>query len=132
VATDEPGQPEHERFERLRDAALEAEFETGTREETVAEARAHIVLRLARMTAGFLVVVLGLLLVPLPGPGWLIVLGGLLILSKDFAWAERTIAIVRKRIPTDADGRIQPRTRAAMGAMSAMGIAASVWWTVLR
>ncbi|HEX5615258.1 MAG TPA: PGPGW domain-containing protein [Acidimicrobiia bacterium] len=123
---------EHERFERLREAALEAEFETGIREETVEQARAHILVRLVRITIGFLVVLLGLALVPLPGPGWLIVLGGLVILSKDFAWAERTIEIVRKRIPADADGRIHPRTWAAIGAMSAAGIAASVWWTVLR
>jgi uncharacterized protein (TIGR02611 family) len=132
VAPEDEPHHEHERFERLREAAIEAELETGEREETVEEARAHILVRLGRMTAGFLVVLVGLALVPLPGPGWLVVLGGLVILSKDFTWAERTISIVRKRIPSAADGRIEPRTWLVMGVTATAGIAGSIWWTLLR
>lgn len=40
---------------------------------------------------GTLVVLLGLVLVPFPGPGWLIVFVGLGILSTEFAWAERLL-----------------------------------------
>jgi uncharacterized protein (TIGR02611 family) len=135
VATEEQPEPErrdHDRFERLRAAAIQAEFQTGEREDTVEEARAHILVRLGRITAGFLVVLLGVVMVPLPGPGWLIVLGGLLILSKDFAWAERTVSIVRRRIPSTADGRIAPRTWAVMSVGAVVGIGGSVWWAFLR
>lgn len=38
---------------------------------------------------GTLVVVVGLLLVPLPGPGWLTVFLGLAILGTEFHWARR-------------------------------------------
>jgi uncharacterized protein (TIGR02611 family) len=40
---------------------------------------------------GTLVVLLGLVLVPFPGPGWLIVFVGLGILATEFAWAERLL-----------------------------------------
>lgn len=40
---------------------------------------------------GVLVVLLGLFLVPFPGPGWLIVFVGLGILATEFAWAERLL-----------------------------------------
>ena len=40
---------------------------------------------------GAAIVVLGLVLVPLPGPGWLIVFLGLGILASEFAWAERLL-----------------------------------------
>lgn len=40
-------------------------------------------------------VILGLLLVPFPGPGWLIVIMGLLILASEFVWAQRLLAFVR-------------------------------------
>lgn len=40
---------------------------------------------------GSLVMLLGLVLVPLPGPGWLIVFVGLGILATEFAWAERLL-----------------------------------------
>lgn len=34
-------------------------------------------------------IILGLLLVPLPGPGWLIVFGGLAVLATEFVVAEK-------------------------------------------
>ena len=39
--------------------------------------------------AGLVVIAVGLLLVPLPGPGWVIVFGGLAIWSLEYAWAAR-------------------------------------------
>lgn len=47
---------------------------------------------------GALVVALGLLLVPFPGPGWLIVIIGLLILASEFTWAQRLLDVVRSRV----------------------------------
>lgn len=40
---------------------------------------------------GTVVMVVGLALVPLPGPGWLIVFLGLGILATEFEWAERLL-----------------------------------------
>jgi uncharacterized protein (TIGR02611 family) len=39
--------------------------------------------------AGFPVILLGIILIPLPGPGILVVLLGLIILSVEFEWAKR-------------------------------------------
>ncbi len=47
---------------------------------------------------GALVVLLGLALVPLPGPGWLIVFVGLGILATEFAWAERLLDYARSTL----------------------------------
>jgi uncharacterized protein (TIGR02611 family) len=44
------------------------------------------------------VVALGLILVPFPGPGWLIVILGLLVLASEFTWAERLLAVVRRQV----------------------------------
>lgn len=38
---------------------------------------------------GGLVLLLGLVAIPYPGPGWLIVLTGLAILATEFVWAQR-------------------------------------------
>lgn len=40
-------------------------------------------------TLGTVIALLGLVLVPLPGPGWLIVFLGLAILGTEFRWARR-------------------------------------------
>lgn len=52
--------------------------------------------RLIIGVAGGVVVVGGLALVPFPGPGWLIVLLGLGLLSSEFTWAQRLQREVRR------------------------------------
>lgn len=55
----------------------------------------NIVYRVLITTLGVLVVVIGLILVPLPGPGWLIVFIGLTILGSEFHWARRLTGWLR-------------------------------------
>lgn len=40
---------------------------------------------------GWLVVLVGIVLLPLPGPGWLVIFLGLGILAAEFVWAERLL-----------------------------------------
>jgi uncharacterized protein (TIGR02611 family) len=42
--------------------------------------------------------ILGLLLVPLPGPGWLVVFLGLAILGTEFHWAKRVAAWLKRTL----------------------------------
>ena len=54
-----------------------------------------------RIVIGLLGVTLtlgGLVLVPLPGPGWLVVLAGLAVLASEFAWAQALLGFVRRRL----------------------------------
>ncbi|CAN3128677.1 TIGR02611 family protein [Mycobacterium sp. smrl_JER01] len=53
-----------------------------------------------RMTVGvvgLLVLVVGIVAIPYPGPGWAIVFVGLAILATEFDWARRLLAYVRIR-----------------------------------
>lgn len=119
--------------ERIEEAAIEAEFATGEREDTVEEARSNALVRVARMTLGFVVVIIGIIALPLPGPGWLIIAAGLTILSRDVAWAERLLRYIRKRVPgIPEDGKIPPSSLATMALISLAAIAASLWWTLGR
>ena len=117
---------------RFEEAAIEAEFETGFREETREAARRGVVTRLLRMTAVTLVTILGVIMMPLPGPGLLIVAIGLGILSRDVAWADRLLQIVRKRLPSDSDGRLPRSSIVTMVVMALAGITFSVWFTLVR
>lgn len=47
-------------------------------------------------TFGGLIVVVGLILVPLPGPGWLIVFIGLTLLGTEYHWARRLLGWLRR------------------------------------
>lgn len=45
---------------------------------------------------GVFVMIVGLILIPLPGPGLLVVALGLVILSREFEWAEKHLNKVKK------------------------------------
>ena len=122
----------NEEENRFEEAAIEAEFETGYREETREEARRGVVTRLLRMTSGSLVTIIGVIMMPLPGPGLLIVAVGLGILSRDVAWADRLLQIVRKRLPSDSDGRLPRSSIVKMTVLALAGVAFSIWVTFLR
>lgn len=52
-----------------------------------------------RLSVGILgggIALLGLLLVPLPGPGWLVVFLGLAILGTEFRWAKRAANALKR------------------------------------
>jgi Putative transmembrane protein (PGPGW) len=46
------------------------------------------VARLSRIAGGFGLIILGIFLLVLPGPGILTILGGIALLSNEFAWAK--------------------------------------------
>ena len=58
------------------------------------------VVRTARRLGIFLVgtgiVVLGIVLIPLPGPGWAIVIAGVAVWATEFTWAERLLRFVKR------------------------------------
>jgi hypothetical protein len=100
----------------LLDAAIEAEYQTGGHEESEEQARRHVAIRVARMIGGFVVIGIGIAALPLPGPGWVLIIVGLSLLP--FAWAERTIRLIRRRIPgIPEDGKISPIAWVVMGAL---------------
>jgi len=118
--TDEP------LLERIADAAIAAEIETGRREETVEEARRGVFRRLARMTAGFLLVLAGLVMWVLPGPGLLTIAAGLLVLSRDFPWAARLLERVRARLPQDGESQTHKGVVVASIALAVVSIGGSI------
>ncbi len=54
--------------------------------------------RIGVAVVGTAIIVVGLALVPLPGPGWLVVFLGLGILATEFSWAERLLDFGRRTL----------------------------------
>lgn len=46
---------------------------------------------------GTLVLLVGIIAIPYPGPGWLIVFAGLAILATEFTWAQRVLEYAKER-----------------------------------
>lgn len=47
--------------------------------------------------SGGVVLLVGVIAIPYPGPGWLIVFAGLAILAQEFPWAGRVLTYARKK-----------------------------------
>ena len=59
--------------------------------ETLRQARKVVI-----AVVGFTIVLLGLVMIVTPGPGWLVILLGLSILSAEFVWARRLMKRIKK------------------------------------
>jgi uncharacterized protein (TIGR02611 family) len=53
--------------------------------------------RIAVTIAGFGVLIIGIILIPLPGPGWAIVFAGLAILATEYVWAQRLLNYAKNK-----------------------------------
>jgi uncharacterized protein (TIGR02611 family) len=58
----------------------------------------RIGVKLAVAAIGTLVIAIGVILLPLPGPGWVIVFAGLAILAVEFHWARRLLIFGRGQL----------------------------------
>lgn len=53
--------------------------------------------------AGGILIVLGILLLVLPGPGWPLIFGGLGLLAMEFVWARQILAKTKARFEEEFD-----------------------------
>ncbi len=56
------------------------------------------VYRVAVAVVGVAVIAGGIVLLPLPGPGWVIIFVGLAILGSEFTWARRLLQFAREKV----------------------------------
>jgi uncharacterized protein (TIGR02611 family) len=91
------------------------------------------VYRVSWAVVGFTVVALGLALIPLPGPGWLIVGLGLAMLALEFDRAERLLAKILVRLDKLAEQAADagPLAKAFGIALTVIGLVGAIAVVVL-
>jgi uncharacterized membrane protein len=73
---------------------------------------------------GWTLMVVGVVLMPLPGPGTLILVTGLVILAQNNHWAARQLAPMRRQAYRGAREGVKTWPRVFLSALSAMGVVA--------
>jgi uncharacterized protein (TIGR02611 family) len=81
---------------------------------------------------GAIVVAIGIVLIPFPGPGWAIVIVGLAILALEFAWAKNLLEFTKRHVQswTHWVGRQSLPMRALIGVAGMIFVSAIVWLSV--
>ncbi|GAA3012475.1 TIGR02611 family protein [Actinokineospora diospyrosa] len=78
---------------------------------------------------GGLVLAAGIVMIPYPGPGWLVVFAGLAILAVEFSWAHRTLTYARSKYDawTDWLRRQHLAVRLLILALTGVIVVATIW-----
>ncbi|MFG3643559.1 PGPGW domain-containing protein [Micromonospora sp. NPDC047762] len=89
----------------------------------------RIALKIFIAIAGALVVTIGIALIPLPGPGWLLVIAGLGIWAVEYHWARRLLGFTRRHVHgwTRWVTRQSLLVRIVLGSVGLVFVATVVW-----
>ena len=91
--------------------------------------RAEFVYRIVVGVVGLVVLAVGILAIPYPGPGWAIVFIGLGILATEFDWARRLLAYAKERYDKAMDWFHDQHIAIQVlgGIFTALIVAATLW-----
>ena len=60
--------------------------------------------------AGFVVILVGVAMLVLPGPGWLVIFLGLSILATEYVWAQRLLKVAKQKATAAKDTILRKKT----------------------
>lgn len=85
--------------------------------------------KVAIAIVGGVVLIVGVIAIPYPGPGWLIVFAGLGILSTEFEWAQRLLHYARTKFDAWNDWikRQNRLVQAAVTLLTALVVVVTIW-----
>src|SRR6188508_2297925 len=104
----------------------------GALDKIRATSSGRLALKIGIGVLGGLVIALGIILIPFPGPGWAIVILGLAIWAVEFAWAKNLLEFTKRNVKawTSWIGRQSLPMRALIGIVGMIFVAAVVWASV--
>ncbi|THA66603.1 TIGR02611 family protein [Streptomyces sp. A0958] len=71
----------------------------------------HLSWQVGVFVVGLAVVVAGVIMLPLPGPGWLVIFGGMAIWATEFVWAQLVLRWTRRKVTEAAQRALDPKVR---------------------
>ncbi|MFJ4461408.1 MULTISPECIES: TIGR02611 family protein [unclassified Streptomyces] len=82
----------------------------------------HLSWQVGVFVVGFAVVVAGIIMLPLPGPGWLVIFGGMAIWATEFVWAQLVLRWTRRKVTEAAQRALDPRVRRRNIILTSIGL----------
>lgn len=71
----------------------------------------HVSWQVGVFVVGLAVVVAGAAMLVLPGPGWLVIFGGMAIWATEFVWAQLVLRWTRRKVSEAAQKALDPKVR---------------------
>ncbi|MFL5996442.1 MAG: TIGR02611 family protein [Streptomyces sp.] len=71
----------------------------------------HLSWQVLIFVIGLAVVVAGIIMLPLPGPGWVVIFGGMAIWATEFVWAQLVLRWTKRKVTEAAQRALDPKVR---------------------
>ncbi|HET9380973.1 MAG TPA: TIGR02611 family protein [Streptomyces sp.] len=82
----------------------------------------HLSWQVGVFVIGLAVVGAGIVMLPLPGPGWVVIFGGMAIWATEFVWAQLVLRWTKRKVTEAAQRALDPRVRRRNIALTAAGL----------
>ncbi|MFJ7198279.1 MULTISPECIES: TIGR02611 family protein [unclassified Streptomyces] len=82
----------------------------------------HLSWQVGVFVVGLAVVVAGIIMLPLPGPGWLVIFGGMAIWATEFVWAQLVLRWTRRKVTEAAQRALDPKVRRRNIILTSVGL----------
>lgn len=82
----------------------------------------HLSWQVGVFVIGLAVVGAGIVMLPLPGPGWVVIFGGMAIWATEFVWAQLVLRWTKRKVTEAAQRALDPRVRRRNIVLTAAGL----------
>ena len=107
-----------------RAAAEERDQGLGSRAPEFVKARRmlHLSWQVGIFVIGLAVVGAGIIMLPLPGPGWVVIFGGMAIWATEFVWAQLILRWTKRKVTEATQRALDPRVRRRNITLTVIGL----------
>ncbi|WP_307136071.1 TIGR02611 family protein [Streptomyces aurantiacus] len=82
----------------------------------------HLSWQVGVFVVGLAVVVAGVIMLPLPGPGWLVIFGGMAIWATEFVWAQLVLRWTKRKVTEATRKALDPKVRRRNIILTSIGL----------
>jgi uncharacterized protein (TIGR02611 family) len=82
----------------------------------------HLSWQVGVFVAGLAVVAAGVVMLPLPGPGWLVIFAGMAIWATEFVWAQLVLRWTKRKVTEATQAALDPRVRRRNIVLTSIGL----------
>ncbi|AJT68321.1 TIGR02611 family protein [Streptomyces chattanoogensis] len=82
----------------------------------------HLSWQVGVFVVGLAVVVAGVIMLPLPGPGWLVIFAGMAIWATEFVWAQLVLRWTKRKVTEAAQKALDPKVRRRNIILTVIGV----------
>ncbi|MFG2225644.1 TIGR02611 family protein [Streptomyces sp. NPDC048644] len=82
----------------------------------------HVSWQAGVFVVGLAVVAVGVVMLPLPGPGWLVIFAGMAIWATEFVWAQLVLRWTKRKVTEAAHKALDPKVRRRNIILTSVGV----------